>query len=89
MSLDNGKIYCIEWQDAHSRSGWVTSDELDSFINKDRCIIRQVGWILSENKNEIVMASQRVIEADKNNLCEWGLLQKIPKAWIKKRIILK
>ena len=56
MSLDNDKIYCIEWQDAHSRSGWVTSDELNSFINKERCIIRQVGWILSENKNEIVMS---------------------------------
>ena len=92
--MSNGRkiknnIYLVEWQDAHSNSGWMTKQEVDDFINQEKCIIRQTGWILSETESEIVISSRRTIEAEKNNLCEWGMLQKIPKAWVKKRILLR
>lgn len=86
--IDKSKIYLIEWQDAHANTGWMSDNELENFINQEKCICQEVGWLLSENKDEIVIAS-RTIKYLQENECEWGMIQKIPKAWIKKRIIYK
>lgn len=80
------KIYLIEWHDAHSASGWHNDHEVKDFISRDRCICLSVGWILSETKDEIVMASRRLKWHEKGET-EWGMLQKIPKAWIKKKVL--
>lgn len=87
--MDKNKIYLIEWQDAHSHDGWLNDREIENFINNEKAIVRNVGWILSENKDEIVISSEHMKDAGKYNFCEWGNLQKIPKTWIRKRIILK
>lgn len=80
-------IYLIEWQDAHSSSGWHSNHELDDFIKQEKCICMNVGWILSETKDEIVLASRRLKWREKAIDPEWGSLQKIPKAWIRKKVI--
>ena len=81
-------IYLIEWQDAHSASKWHTDDEVKEFIEEDMCICLESGWILSETKDEIVIAC-RMLKWKKDSDPEWGMLQKIPKAWIRKKVIWK
>ncbi len=86
------KLCSVEWQDAHSGSGWYTDTEAEKFINKERCICHNVGWIISETQNEIVLACRRVKWAEDSQSLEadpkWGLLQKIPKAWVRKVEVL-
>ena len=89
MIKDNGKIYYIEWQDAHSSDGWHSEAELEKFINTDKCICQEVGWILSETKDELIMACRKVKWAEKISTCEYGMIQKIPKTWLRKKILLK
>ena len=88
--VDKKKIYFIEWHDAHADGGWHSPGEVDKFINKEQCICQEVGWLLSETKDEIVMAS-RTLRWTKSTdgTPEWGLLQKIPKAWIKKKLLIR
>lgn len=80
------KIWLIEWHDAHSAPGWHSKFEVERFIKQDRCICQNVGWILSETKDEIVLACRRMKWAQEGDT-EWGMLQKIPKAWIRKKVI--
>ena len=79
------KIYLIEWQDAHANSGWFTYEEANEFIKQDKCICQEVGWILSETKDEIVLAGRTMQFTNEDRI--WGTLHKIPKAWIRKKII--
>ena len=81
--VDRNKIYYVEWHDAFSSAGWHSPEQLEDFINLGKCICHEVGWILYETKDEITMAARRTSIAESY---EWGLLQKIPKAWIKKKI---
>ena len=82
--IKNPKLYYVEWQDAHSAGGWHNSAELEKFVNRDRCICEETGWIVSETKDEIVMACRKlkwVADGDP----EYGMLQKIPRTWIRKK----
>ena len=51
-----GPVHLVEWHDAHSASGWFSKKEVDDFIKKERCICINIGWIIHESKDEIVMA---------------------------------
>lgn len=84
--LKNKKIYIVEWHDAHSSSSWHTEDEVKKFIDEDKCICETIGYIINETKEEITMACRRMKWAQEGD-CQWGLLQKIPKSWIRKKII--
>lgn len=83
--IDKNKIYFVEWHDAYSSSGWHSDEQLYKFVKLDKCICQEVGWILYETDEEIVMGS-RTLKWSRDGDYEWGLLQKIPKAWIKKKI---
>jgi len=82
--MNKNKIYFIEWQDAHANSGWFSPEATEKFI-KEKCICQEVGWIISENKNQIILAA-RTIQFTGEDI-QWGMLHKIPKAWIRKKII--
>ena len=84
----NDKIYLVEWQDAHSSPGWHDPKELKRYIEKERCICVNVGWILSETKDEIVMASRK-FKIQMDGEMHYGLLEKIPKTWIRRKVIYK
>ena len=87
---DNNKIWLVEWHDAHSQSGWSTDEEIDRFVKEERCICANVGFILSETKDEIIIASRKLKwkeDGKDGKWAKWGELQKIPKAWIKKRLL--
>lgn len=86
IKCDRSKVYFVEWHDAHSHAGWHNDEDVENFINEQRCIIQEVGWIVAENKDEIVMSSSRSKFSESTDTCEWGALQKIPKAWIRKKV---
>jgi len=77
-------LYYIEWEDAYSNSGWFSDEEIRKW-EKDRCIVREVGWILERTKRNIIIASRLAPNEEKR----WGMLQMIPKTWIKKIIKLR
>ncbi len=87
MKCDN-KIYLVEWHDAYSSSGWRNKEEVEKFIKRERCICINIGWILAETKHEIVMSCRRLTFI-KDGEAEWGMMQKIPKSWIRKKILVK
>ena len=85
--MDRNKIYYIEWHDAHCDGRWFTDRDVQEFIDKERCICQEVGWILSETKTEIVLACRK-LKWKKDGDAEWGMLQKIPKAWIRRKVLI-
>lgn len=81
-------IWLVEWQDAHSKGAWCAPKEVEEFIKTEKCICLEVGWILSETKDEIVMAARKLKWKEDGDM-EYGLLQKIPRAWIRKKLLLR
>lgn len=86
--MPNNKIYLVEWEDAFSNDGWQSDTEVKNLIEKEKCITINVGWILHEDKDYIVIASRK-LKWESPEMCKWGLIQKIPKGWIRKRMIYK
>ncbi len=82
--IKNPKLYFVLWHDAHSGAGWYRPNEVEDFLNEERCLVEQVGWLISEDKYEIVLAGRKCKWAKEGDP-EWGMLQKIPKAWIRRK----
>lgn len=79
------KLIYLEWEDATSESSWHSEHEVEQFVDSSN-LVKQVGWIYKENKEFLVLAG-RMIDWS-NNDPGYGQLQKIPKTWIRKRIVL-
>jgi hypothetical protein len=80
------KLIYIKWQDACSNSGWFKGDnEVEEWCKEEMWIVEQVGWLYKETKKEIVLICRK--DGDKKTP-GYGMLQKIPKTWILKRIDL-
>lgn len=77
----NRKLIYIEWHDAVANTGWLNKERMEEFANSDPAIIREIGWVYREDDKEIVLFGRTDITED-----EYGLIQKIPKTWIRKRI---
>lgn len=72
------KVVSIEWLDAAATAGWHTKDSMSLMT------ITSVGWLAREDKEKITVAASY----DKQN-DYYGCSITIPKAWIKKRKVLK
>jgi hypothetical protein len=84
------KLVYIEWEDAISQSGWHDEDEIKEWTEKDNITVKEVGWIYKENKTHIVLVSRLHQEVYNGKISNgYGLLQKIPKTWIRKMKVLK
>lgn len=81
----DAKLIYIEWVDASSNSNWMSEEDTKVWIAAQNWLVKQVGWLLQEDKRQIVIAGR--LEVDSCQL--YGQLQKIPKTWIKKRKVLK
>lgn len=84
------KLVYIEWEDAISQNGWHTKEELEDFVKDKNCWIKQVGWIYKESKTHIILVTRlggAIFEGEPDP--SYGLLQKIPKTWIRKKRIIK
>ena len=78
------KLIYLQWQDATSHSSWFSKGELEEWLKKENDMIEQVGWVFDETEKHIVLIGRR----DFGTEPLLGLIQKIPKTWIKKRIDL-
>lgn len=75
----------IEWCDAISftQKTWVDIENAIEWAESNNWIVSEVGFIIEENKRYILLCSKVSKELD-----EVGLLMKIPKTWILKRVNL-
>jgi len=81
------KLVYIEWCDAVSNANWFDKKELDKWCEDESEIIKQVGWIYKETNEYIVLVS-RLSESNNGAWKQFGSLQKIPKTWIYRRVVL-
>ena len=89
ISKDKQKLIYIRWQDASHVASWMTPDQLENSINREMLIIEQIGWIVYEDKKEIHIVSRRCLDSIVGSV-EYGMYQRIPKAWIlKKKVMVK
>jgi hypothetical protein len=90
IKKENQELIYLKWLDAHSDGGWHSPEEVDNFLNKDDCICENVGWILYEDDKVITLCARRIawkeVATEKDHI--FGMLQKIPIAWIVERKIL-
>lgn len=71
------KILYVEWVDAVANTGWDTAENADPV---HRC--KTIGFLIKEDKESMVIAST-ISEKESN------ARMTIPKAWIKKRRVVK
>lgn len=76
----------IEWEDAVSEAAWVTDQGLKDWLRDSEQLVRQVGWIVQETKNYIALVGRICTTGPHTQ--DYGMLQKIPKTWIKRRVNL-
>lgn len=70
----------LEWGDAISNTGWMSENEAKEWAKEDHWVVKNVGWILEETKEYILLAAKY-----SDGSGEYGLLHKIPTTWIKVR----
>ena len=90
IKRENQILVYFKWLDAHASAGWHTPEETAKFLNDEDCIVEQIGWIIYEDKKEIVLCARR-LAWDRGSIpheSESGMLQKIPIGWILERKIL-
>ena len=81
------KIY-IRWCDATSRyESWTNLEDSVSWADTSNWEIEELGWLLKETREYILIAGKKGLENNKEPL--YGQVTKIPKTWIKKLIVLK
>lgn len=80
------KLVYIEWEDSINSTEWKEEEKLDEWEKIDHNIVKQVGWLVRENKRHIVIAGK--INEFLGYEPEYGSLQKIPRTWIRRRKIL-
>jgi hypothetical protein len=83
------KLIYLEWEDAASSSSWKFKSDIDKWANSPSNSIHQVGFVLKETKKYLVLCGRwSPAGEDIGDEEAYGLLQKIPKTWVRKRINL-
>lgn len=76
MTKKQPKLMYVEWVDAVADVGWDYEVEATKIS-----LIQSVGWLIKENKDEIVLAAD-YSEGDTNRRMA------IPKSWIRNKKVL-
>ena len=83
------KLLYIEWGDAVSAPDkWMADEDLVDWIESGGWLVKQVGFLVGETKDYIVLAAMKV---DKSKYSQgfYGHVHKVPKGWIIKRKLCK
>lgn len=88
------KLIYFEWADAThpADGGWYDEDGLKKWAKEDSYWVSQCGWVIEENKEYILVASQKAITTTCNSDTPTQQLAqylKIPKTWIRNRKEIK
>ena len=73
----------VTWCDAFSMAEWLSLEEVFEEAEKKGWEVTEVGWLLRETKEYIVIASQLQTGGS------FGNITKVPKTWIRERVVLK
>lgn len=80
------RLLYLEWDDAASRSVWMTADDLREYANS-QWLNRQCGFLLEETAAHLLIAGSWAPEDDWH-VEKFGDVTRIPKTWIKTRRVL-
>jgi len=81
------ELIYIEWCDAMvNQNSWLSIDEAIQWAETNNWIISEVGFVLKETDEYILIANKKNLY-DTDNV-EVGGIMKIPTTWIKKRVHL-
>ena len=78
----------LEWCDAIADGlEWTDTELAKEWGEKSEWVVREMGWVIAETKEYIVIAS---VWKPEDELCneQFKQLMKIPKTWIRKRVNL-
>ncbi len=80
-------VIYIEWCDAvETQKAWESVEDLKKWADSNDWITSEVGWLLFESKEYILIANRIASIYEENQ--EYSGVMKIPTTWIKKRIDL-
>ena len=83
------KLVQIGWADAiENLLGWQSIEEALEWAEDDDWIIHQIGWVIKETKDYVLLAS-RLNEASGGRESAYSGLFKIPKPWIQYKTEIK
>ena len=78
----------IEWNDAIYNANWFDIDQIEQWAERSHFLIKEVGWIIKETKDYILLGCGRKEEDDFTGE-QWIGVHKIPKGWVKVKKRLK
>lgn len=79
-----GKLYYFEWCDAFSNDTWKSINDATEWFKENNCIVKQCGWLVYITDKELGFVARKCEWNFGEYENQWGLLQKIPKTWIKR-----
>jgi hypothetical protein len=78
----------IEWIDAISNNtSWLSEEEILKWTDTTDWVIQQTGFLIKETKEYMLIASR--INPQEHGIKNLDGCIKIPKTWIRKRVVLK
>ena len=82
---DNTKfpLIYLEWVDAFSWSEWMGLEDALMCADEEDCTVREVGWLLRETPHYLFIATAWLSNG------VFSGFTKIPKTWVRKRVVLK
>ena len=84
---ESPKLIYVEWLDAITwKDGWHNRSDVIDWGKSEDWLVKQAGYLVSENKKYILLASKYNPQKYGENL--YSELTKIPKGWIKKKRII-
>jgi len=81
------ELVYLEWCDAITTPHpWMSQEEAIEWADEEDWVVSEVGWILKETKEYIVIASRKNLDDD---TCNFAGIMKIPTTWILCRLSLQ
>lgn len=71
----------VYWHDAFNRGWWHTEEELDEMLEDESFMVQNVGWLVRDTKNFIIVAARI---SDRSDDPQYGLCEKLPRKMIEK-----
>jgi hypothetical protein len=78
--IDPTPLVVVHWTDTTNIAEWCTVEEVERFVAGDPSLVsmsfrcRNVGWLLHEDDDCVVVAGRRTDDGR-----AWGLLERIPR----------
>jgi len=76
------KLVKIDWVDASMvGEGWSELDDVKVYVQNAKCVCSNVGWVLEESKEQIVIVAALQKNSDFDEFNRGAQIFAIPKQW--------